>query len=137
MQAGRTVRLLMSGLTSRRLASLHETWEHGCWVTYSGRWGKSRWRGIFVGHDLMMKRQTTLFGTRKHRFGAGTSDGSATYNEGQFTIGSRIEVRPSAGPRLCGKTGTLIGAGYHPRSLRVILDGSKSPITHTLHTLQL
>ncbi|TYO60875.1 hypothetical protein FXV83_41350 [Bradyrhizobium hipponense] len=77
----------------------------------------------------MMKRQTTLFGTRKRRFGAGAGDGSATYNEGQFTIGCRIEVRPSAGPRLCGKTGTLIGAGYHPKSLRVILDGSKSPIT--------
>jgi len=49
--------------------------------------------------------------------------------EGEFTIGSRIEVKPSAGPRLCGKTGTLIGAGYHPRSLRVRLDGSKFPIT--------
>ncbi|MDA9427004.1 hypothetical protein XH97_33545 [Bradyrhizobium sp. CCBAU 53380] len=49
--------------------------------------------------------------------------------EGEFTIGSRIEVKPSAGPRLCGKTGTLIGAGYHPKSLRVRLDGSKFPIT--------
>lgn len=49
--------------------------------------------------------------------------------KGQFTIGSRIEVKPSAGPRLCRKNGTVIGAGYHPKSLRVILDGSKTPIT--------
>ncbi|RZM94497.1 hypothetical protein CWO91_39340 [Bradyrhizobium genosp. SA-3] len=47
----------------------------------------------------------------------------------QFTVGARIEVRPSAGPRLSGRTGTLIGAGYHPKSLRIILDGSKTPIT--------
>lgn len=47
----------------------------------------------------------------------------------QLMIGSRIEVKPSAGPRLCGKNGTVIGTGYHSKSLRVILDGSKTPIT--------
>ena len=47
----------------------------------------------------------------------------------EFAIGSRIEVKSSAGPRLSGKTGTVIGIGYHPESLRIVLDGSKSPIT--------
>lgn len=55
--------------------------------------------------------------------------------KGQFAIGSRIEVKPSAGRRLCGKTGTVIGTGYHPKSLRVILDGSKSPLTFMLRML--
>jgi hypothetical protein len=49
--------------------------------------------------------------------------------KGEFAVGSRIEVKPSAGPRLGGKTGTVIGLGYHPKSLRIVLDGSKSPIT--------
>lgn len=43
--------------------------------------------------------------------------------------GSRIQVKPAAGPRLAGRMGTVIGAGYYPKSLRVILDGSKGPIT--------
>lgn len=47
----------------------------------------------------------------------------------KFPPGSRIQVRPAAGPRLAGRTGTVIGAGYYPKSLRVILDGSKGPIT--------
>jgi hypothetical protein len=47
----------------------------------------------------------------------------------EFAVGSRIETKPSAGPRLVGKTGTIVGAGYHPQSLRILLDGSKSPIT--------
>lgn len=47
----------------------------------------------------------------------------------EFAIGSRIEVKPSVGPRLGGKTGTVIGLGYHPKSLRIVLDGSRSPIT--------
>ena len=47
----------------------------------------------------------------------------------KFPPGSRIQVRPAAGPRLAGRIGTVIGAGYYPKSLRVILDGSKGPIT--------
>ena len=47
----------------------------------------------------------------------------------KFPSGSRIQVRPAAGPRLAGRIGTVIGAGYYPKSLRVILDGSKGPIT--------
>lgn len=46
-----------------------------------------------------------------------------------FPPGSRIQVKPEAGSRLAGRTGTVIGAGYYPKSLRVILDGSKGPIT--------
>lgn len=47
----------------------------------------------------------------------------------KFAMGCRIEVKSSAGPRLSGKTGTVVGIGYHPESLRIVLDGSKSPIT--------
>ncbi|MEY9415418.1 hypothetical protein ABIF69_001860 [Bradyrhizobium japonicum] len=54
--------------------------------------------------------------------------GSAQTNL-KFPPGSRIQVKPAAGPRLAGKTGTVVGAGYYPKSLRVILDGSKGPIT--------
>jgi hypothetical protein len=34
-----------------------------------------------------------------------------------------------AGPRLAGKIGSVIGLGYHPKSRRIVLDGSRSPIT--------
>ncbi|MGY4625617.1 hypothetical protein ACVWY3_003373 [Bradyrhizobium sp. USDA 4486] len=47
----------------------------------------------------------------------------------KFPAGSRIQVKQAAGPRLAGRIGTVIGAGYYPKSLRVILDGSKGPIT--------
>jgi len=46
-----------------------------------------------------------------------------------FPPGSRIQVKLAAGLRLAGKTGTVTGVGYYPQSLRVILDGSKAPIT--------
>lgn len=49
--------------------------------------------------------------------------------KGEFAIGCRIEVKPTAGPRLSGKTGAVIGIGFHPKSLRIVLDRSKSPIT--------
>lgn len=54
--------------------------------------------------------------------------GSAQTNL-NFPPGSRIQVKPTAGPRLSGRTGTVIGAGQYSKSLRVILDGSKGPIT--------
>lgn len=54
--------------------------------------------------------------------------GSAQH-ELKFPSGSRVQIKPTAGPRLAGRTGTVIGAGYYPKSLRVILDGSKGPIT--------
>ncbi|TYL88012.1 hypothetical protein FXB38_02520 [Bradyrhizobium cytisi] len=47
----------------------------------------------------------------------------------KFPPGSRIQVKPGAGPRLAARTGTVIRTGYYPKSLRVILDGSKGPIT--------
>lgn len=43
--------------------------------------------------------------------------------------GSRVRVTPAAGSRLAGKTGTVIGVGYYPRSVRLALDGSKVRIT--------
>jgi hypothetical protein len=46
-----------------------------------------------------------------------------------FPPGSRIQVKPAAGARLAGKTGSVIGGGYYPKSLRLVLDGSKVPIT--------
>ncbi|MGY8635114.1 hypothetical protein RAD15_21800 [Bradyrhizobium sp. 14AA] len=54
--------------------------------------------------------------------------GSAQTNLG-FPPGSRIRVTPAGGSRLAGKTGTVIGGGYYPKSVRVVLDGSKVPIT--------
>ncbi|MBR0784929.1 hypothetical protein JQ635_26230 [Bradyrhizobium iriomotense] len=53
---------------------------------------------------------------------------SACTNLG-FPPGSRVQVKPEAGTRLSGKTGRVIGGGFYPRSLRVVLDGSKVPIT--------
>lgn len=52
-----------------------------------------------------------------------------------FPPGSRIQVNQTAGPRLAGRTGTVISVGYYSKSLRVILDGSKGPIT--LHMIYL
>lgn len=48
---------------------------------------------------------------------------------GLFTKGRRIIVSSSAGPRLAGKNGTVIGKGTTPNQVRVLLDGSKSYIT--------
>lgn len=53
----------------------------------------------------------------------------SSQHELKFPSGSRVQIKPTAGPRLAGRTGTVIGAGYYPKSLRVILDGSKGPIT--------
>ncbi|QHP68711.1 hypothetical protein EI171_16400 [Bradyrhizobium sp. LCT2] len=52
-----------------------------------------------------------------------------TQTNPKFPSGSRIQVKPTAGPRLAGKTGRVIGVGYYPKSLRVVLDGSKAPLT--------
>ncbi|WP_439374639.1 hypothetical protein ACRQ5Q_27110 [Bradyrhizobium sp. PMVTL-01] len=46
-----------------------------------------------------------------------------------FPPGSRVRVKAEAGARLAGKTGRVIGSGFYPKSLRVVLDGSKVPIT--------
>ncbi|WP_246820728.1 hypothetical protein [Bradyrhizobium iriomotense] len=53
---------------------------------------------------------------------------SASTNLG-FPPGSRVQVKPEAGARLAGKTGRVIGGGFYPKSLRLVLDGSKVPIT--------
>ncbi|TFV44257.1 hypothetical protein E4K65_28565 [Bradyrhizobium niftali] len=53
----------------------------------------------------------------------------STQTNPRFPPGSRIQVKPTAGPRLAGKTGRVVGVGYYPKSLRVVLDGSKAPIT--------
>jgi len=46
-----------------------------------------------------------------------------------YPPGSRVRVTPAAGSRLAGKTGTVIGGGYYPKSVRLALDGSKVRIT--------
>lgn len=43
--------------------------------------------------------------------------------------GRRIVVVASAGPRLGGKKGIILGAGTTASKIRVLLDGSKRPIT--------
>ncbi len=47
----------------------------------------------------------------------------------KFPIGSRIKVGPTAGPRLAGKIGSVVGLAHHPTSRRIVLDGSRCPIT--------
>ena len=47
----------------------------------------------------------------------------------KFPAGSRIRVDRTAGPRLAGKIGSVIGLGYHPKSRRIVLDGSRFRIT--------
>lgn len=43
--------------------------------------------------------------------------------------GSRIVVVDAAGPRLSGKRGIIVGRGATASQFRVLLDGSKYPIT--------
>jgi hypothetical protein len=51
----------------------------------------------------------------------------ATRNE--LMDGRRIVLSVSAGPRLSGKQGLVLGRGTTANQVRVLLDGSKSPIT--------
>lgn len=48
---------------------------------------------------------------------------------GGFEVGARITVSEVAGPRLGNKQGTIVGSPKHSSAVRVLLDGSKSPIT--------
>ena len=43
--------------------------------------------------------------------------------------GSRIVVALSAGPRLAGRQGIVVGQGGTKRQFRAVLDGSKNPST--------
>lgn len=47
----------------------------------------------------------------------------------QFFSGQLIVVRESAGKRLSGKRGTVLGRCATRSKVRVLLDGSKGPIT--------
>jgi hypothetical protein len=48
----------------------------------------------------------------------------------EFKIGERVKVNSTAGPRLSGKHGTVIGtSGKYCDAVRVMLDGSKTAIT--------
>lgn len=46
-----------------------------------------------------------------------------------WTAGERVIVREAGGPRLSGKQGAVIGFGATRSRLRVLLDGSRGPIT--------
>lgn len=49
-----------------------------------------------------------------------------------FPIGSRFKMSAlgaARSPRLADKRGTIVGTNRHSRSIRVLLDGSKSPIS--------
>lgn len=53
--------------------------------------------------------------------------GEATRRES--TAGEQVVVCDAAGPRLSGKQGVVLGFGAARSRLRVLLDGSKGPIT--------
>jgi hypothetical protein len=47
----------------------------------------------------------------------------------ELKSGFRIEVAVSAGPKLAGKHGIVMGRGTTKNQVRVLLDGSKGPLT--------
>ena len=47
----------------------------------------------------------------------------------EWTAGERVVVCDAAGPRLSGKQGVVVGFGATRSRLRVLLDGSRGPIT--------
>ena len=47
----------------------------------------------------------------------------------KFMAGSRIVVVDTAGPRLSGKRGRIVARGAKASQFRILLDGSKHPIT--------
>lgn len=53
--------------------------------------------------------------------------GEATRHE--WTAGARVVVCGAAGPRLSGKQGVVLGFGATRSRLRILLDGSRGPIT--------
>jgi len=55
-------------------------------------------------------------------------DDPAVVKEG-LVSGRRIVVGATAGPRLGGKKGFVLGPGATANQVRVLLDGSKGPIT--------
>lgn len=46
-----------------------------------------------------------------------------------WTVGERVVICEAAGPRLSGKQGVVLGFGATRTRLRVLLDGSRGPIT--------
>lgn len=47
----------------------------------------------------------------------------------KWTAGERVVISDAAGPRLSGKQGVVLGFGATRSRLRVLLDGSRGPIT--------
>jgi hypothetical protein len=58
-----------------------------------------------------------------------TAPASKLFTIGGFRIGARIILSEAIGPRLANRHGTVIGGSAYKDSLRVVLDGSKTPIT--------
>lgn len=52
-----------------------------------------------------------------------------TLVKNNLSKGQRIIVAPSAGPKLHGKLGIVVGKGTTSSQVRVLLDGSKNFIT--------
>ena len=47
----------------------------------------------------------------------------------EFKIGARIKINTEAGPRLARREGIIVGSGRYRNSVRVTLDGCKTPMT--------
>ncbi|MGJ4949701.1 hypothetical protein [Bradyrhizobium sp. HKCCYLS20291] len=58
-----------------------------------------------------------------------TSSEESVIEKRDVSVGSRVGITSLAGPKLSGRIGHVVGHGYYPKSLRIVLDGSKSPIT--------
>ncbi|EHR01392.1 hypothetical protein Bra471DRAFT_02113 [Bradyrhizobium sp. WSM471] len=74
---------------------------------------------------LVMRAQS--MGDRHSRLQTSSSLDSSAMTP--LSAGQLIVVQADAGPRLAGKRGVVLGTGATRTRVRVLLDGSKGPIT--------
>lgn len=67
--------------------------------------------------------------SRQNQFRWLTPPENRTWQPDNFAAGQLIVVQQTAGPRLGGRRGKVIGTGATRTRIRIQLDGSKGPIT--------
>jgi hypothetical protein len=67
--------------------------------------------------------------SKSNQFRALTPPGQFTCQVDGFVAGQQIIVQKTAGPRLGGKRGKVLGIGATRTRIRIQLDSSKGPIT--------
>ena len=86
-------------------------------IALRGNWRlRVSYRVVGVGTGALGQEMLELAGT-----GVGTRH--------KWTAGERVVVCDAAGSRLSGKQGVVLGFGATRNRLRVLLDGSRGPIT--------